>query len=88
MGSSLLVNLLLNAGWTAPAWLLLVLHFVKQVSIWLFWGYLLFWAFIILLITVCLFLASRDSNEPPPHQENKNPYSSKGYKTIEQQHRN
>ncbi len=76
---SLLVNLGLNAGWTAPAWVMLVLHFVADVSIWLFWGTLIFWAVVIFIMTLCLILASKQGSAPMPERKNVNPYSSKGY---------
>lgn len=79
---SLLVNLGLNVGWTAPAWVMLVLHYVADVTIWLFWGTLIFWAVVIVIMTLALILASKQGTVPiESHKRNVNPYSSKGYGT-------
>ena len=73
----LLVNLLLNPEWSAPAWILLALHFWLKISIWWFVGALALWLLRILL-GMCLFgWASKCSNTKDPPKENKNPYSVK-----------
>ncbi|MBE6884072.1 MAG: hypothetical protein E7487_05660 [Ruminococcaceae bacterium] len=73
----LAINLLLNAEWSIPAWILLLLHFLLDISIWWFVGGLLFW---ILCTASGMWLmgwAVRLGNSKDPPKENKNPYSAK-----------
>ena len=64
-----------------PAWILLILHFTLDISIWWFWGYLIAW-FVIGILRYLLIVFSRacvkDEREKVDATENKNPYSHKG----------
>ena len=73
----LLVNLLLNLQWSIPAWILLVLHFWLEISIWWFVGGLAFWILSILADMWLIGWASDCSSQKDPPKENKNPYSVK-----------
>ena len=72
----LLFNLLLNFEWSLPAWLLLVLHFVLELSLLWFWLALALWFLLILGTTGLISWAAGGAPADPPH-ENKNPYSAK-----------
>ena len=73
----LLINLLLNAQWSIPAWILLALHFWLDISIWWFVGGLAFWILYILADMWLIGWAAKYSSEKDPPKENKNPYSVK-----------
>ena len=73
----LLINLLLNAQWSIPAWILLALHFWLDISIWWFVGGLAFWILCILADMWLIGWAAKCSSEKDPPTENKNPYSAK-----------
>ena len=74
----LLINLLLNMEWSIPAWILLALHFLLDISVWWFIGGLVFWILCILSGMWIMGWAARCSREKDPPKENKNPYSAKG----------
>ena len=76
----LLFNLLLNAEWSIPAFLFLVLYFVfrNTLFLWLMGGAFLLWILLIFALTLLMYLANRSST-PTRKTQNKNPYSSKGY---------
>ena len=70
-------NLLLNLEYSIPAWILLALHFIFDISIWWFVGGLTFWILCILSGMWVMSWAARCAAEPDPVKENKNPYSVK-----------
>jgi hypothetical protein len=76
----LLVNLILNWEWSIPAWVLLGLHVWLGISLWWFAGGLGLWLLSVLAGMWLMGWAARVGSEPPPHRENKNPYSVKGDK--------
>ena len=71
----LLINILLNIEWAIPGVVLLVLHFVLDISIWYSIGAFALWILIILLWMLVMNWAAKCSNEPKPEKPNKNPYS-------------
>lgn len=78
--TSLLFNMGLNIVYSIPAWIMLAMHFWLGWPIWLFWLALGIWIGGIMLWMLIIRWAVRCGDEPPPYQENKNPYSSKPYK--------
>lgn len=72
-----LYNLLLNAGWSIPAWVLLALHYISDVSIWWFVTALVLWPFGVLLGTLISSRLARVEDPSDVEKENKNPYSAK-----------
>ena len=70
-------NMFLNLEWSIPAWILLALHFIFDISILWFIGGLAFWILCILSGMWIMGWAADCSNEKDPPRENKNPYSSK-----------
>lgn len=78
----LLLNLILNLEWTIPAWILLVLHFVFDWSIWWFVLALGLWVVNVLFWTTFMGWAAACSAEKDPPKENKNPYSVKQNKDV------
>ena len=78
--SALLINLIFNLEWTIPAWLLLAAHFIFKISIWWFVGALVVWVIGVAIKTAVFSWLVHVGNIPDPPKENKNPYSSKGYK--------
>ena len=73
----LLINLLLNLEWSIPAWILLILHFWLDISVWWFVGGLAFWIFSVLADMWLIGWSASCSKEKEPPKENKNPYSVK-----------
>ena len=73
----LFFNMLVNLEWSIPAWLLLIAHFVWDLSIWWFVGALAFWILSMLSFMWIVGWASEASSQPDPPKENKNPYSVK-----------
>ena len=73
----LLVNILLNLEWSIPAWILLALHYILDISIIWFFFAIALWILIILLWMGIMGWAADCSNTPDPPKENKNPYSKK-----------
>jgi hypothetical protein len=71
---SFIINIILTAEWSIPAWILLALHFILHISIWWFVGALAVWILRILIGMTIIGLASKCSVPDPP-KENKNPYS-------------
>jgi hypothetical protein len=67
----------LNLEWSIPAWILLALHFILDISIIWFVIALSAWILIIVLWMVLMGWAADCSNIPDPPKENKNPYSKK-----------
>lgn len=76
----LLTNLLLNFEWSIPAWILLALHFILDLSIWWFIGALALWVLILICWMNVIGWAADCSSAPDPQKENKNPYSVKSTK--------
>lgn len=71
----LLINMMINLEGAIPAVVLLILHFVFDISIWWFVGALGAWI-VYLLIWMSIFRwAHTSSTEPQKVIENKNPYS-------------
>ena len=75
----LLFNILINIEWSLPAWILLILHFVIDLSIWWFIAALALWIVFILLWMLVIGAAAKCGSEPTPYRENKNPYSAGKY---------
>lgn len=73
---SFLFNLFLSFRWSIPAWILLVIHFIADISIWWFVAAILIWILVIFFWMAVIGWASRCSIPDPP-KENKNPYSAK-----------
>ena len=63
-----LLNIILNLGWTIPAWVLLICHFVFKISLWWFVGALAIWFVAVLLITVVISAASSIPGTSQPVQ--------------------
>ena len=74
------INLIFDLEWTIPAWILLVVHFIFKISIWWFVGALILWIIGVAIKTAVFSWLIHVGNIPDPPKENKNPYSSKGYK--------
>lgn len=77
---SLLLTLLFNLEWTIPAWIFLALHFWKGISILWFICSILLWILFVMLKLFVFGSLTRAGNYKDPPKENKNPYSSGGYK--------
>lgn len=73
---SFIINFLINAELTIPAWILLALHFVFGISLWWFIGVLALYTVWIILLTFVINWAASGA-EPDAPRENKNPYSKK-----------
>lgn len=73
----LLVNILLNLEWSIPAWILLALYYILDISIIWFFCAIALWILIILLLMDIMGWVADCSNTPDPPKENKNPYSKK-----------
>ena len=71
----MLINIFLNLEWSIPAWILLVCHFVFDISIWWFVGALTVWVIGVAIKTVVFSWLIHVGNIPDPPKENKNPYS-------------
>ena len=78
--SALLINLIFDLEWTIPAWLLLAAYFIFKISIWWFVGALAVWIIGVAIKTAVFSWLIHVGNIPDPPKENKNPYSSGGYK--------
>ena len=78
--SALLINLVFDLEWTIPAWLLLGAHFIFKISIWWFVGALAVWIIGVAIKTAVFSWLIHVGNIHDPPKENKNPYSSTGYK--------
>ncbi len=74
------INLIFDLEWTIPAWVLLVLHFVFDISILWFIGAIALWVVGVGVKTAVFSWLIREGNRPDPPKENKNPYSSTEYK--------
>lgn len=74
------INLIFDLEWTIPAWILLVLHFVFDISILWFIGAIALWVVGVGVKTAVFSWLIREGNRPDPPKENKNPYSSTEYK--------
>ena len=72
-----LINLLLNLEWSIPAWILLGLYVLFDISIWWFVGAVAFWITSILTGMWLMGWAAKNGNRKDPPKENKNPYSNK-----------
>jgi hypothetical protein len=73
----LLWHALLYFLWSAPAWILLALHFILGIPLVWFWIALGAWALLILLRSLLVLFARYASAHRIPVPENKNPYSRK-----------
>lgn len=78
----LLINILLNLEWSIPAWILLVCHFVFDISIWWFVGALVLWFVIMFFWMFFIGWAASCSREKSETTVNKNPYSSGKYTPV------
>lgn len=74
------INLIFDLEWTIPAWILLVLHFVFDISILWFIGAIALWVVGVGVKTAVFSWLIREGNRPELPKENKNPYSSTEYK--------
>lgn len=74
------INLIFDLEWTIPAWILLVLHFIFDISILWFIGAITLWVVGVGVKTAVFSWLIREGNRPDPPKENKNPYSSTEYK--------
>ncbi len=74
------INLIFELEWTIPAWILLVLHFVFDISILWVIGAIALWVVGVGVKTAVFSWLIREGNQPDPPKENKNPYSSTEYK--------
>ncbi len=72
-----LLNLLLNLEWAVPAVVLLVLHFVIDISAWWFVSALALWILIVFVETAVISWVARCDTGSDRQRENKNPYSSR-----------
>ena len=70
-----LMNLLFDLEWSIPAWLLLILHFVLDWSIWFFVAALAAFVCGVLLKTAFISWAASVGNTPDKPKKNLNPYS-------------
>ncbi len=77
------INLIFNLEWTIPAWILLALHFIFEISLWYFAGAIALWVIGVAVKTIVFSRLIREGNRPDPPKENKNPYSSSGYKPYD-----
>ena len=82
--SALLINLIFDLNWSIPAWLLLAAHFFFKISIWWFVVALAVWVIGVAVKTAVFSWLVRVGNIPDPPKQNKNPYSSKAYKSDNQ----
>lgn len=80
---SFLINLLFNLEWAIPAVIAFVLHFIFDISLWWTAGFLILWITVVFARTSLLFALNKVGNIPDRQTENKNPYSSKGYKPLD-----
>lgn len=78
---ALFINMVFHFEWSIPAWILLILHFLIDLSLkWFFlalglWiGGLIIWMYI---VGAFCGWAGKCVNTPDPPKENKNPYSVK-----------
>lgn len=71
----LLLNIVLNLDELIPAAVLLLLHFVLDISIWWAIGAFILWILWLILWMFFVGWASKAGSEPDPPKENKNPYS-------------
>ena len=78
--SALLINLIFDLEWTIPAWIFLALHFICGLSLWCFYISLGLWVLMIMGKSILLRLLNKAGHYKDPPKENKNPYSSTGYK--------
>lgn len=78
--AALAINLLFDLEWTIPAWILLALHFIFEISLLWFFGALGVWIVAVAVKTAVFSWLVRAGNTPDKPKENKNPYSSSGYK--------
>ena len=78
----MLINIFLNLEWSIPAWILLVCHFVFDISIWWFVGALALWIIIMVLWMIFIGWAASCANENNEATINKNPYSSGTYEPV------
>lgn len=76
-----LLNMIFNLEWTIPAWILLALHFLLDISIWWFVAALGIWAAVMMLIAGVLNWAN-SCRTSTPRPSNKNPYSAKSFPGI------
>lgn len=77
-----LFNLLINFEWTIPAWVLLVLHFVLDLSIFWFIGAIALWIVGIFVWMSVIGWAGRCATDLNDNKKNVNPYSV-GYKEVD-----
>ncbi len=82
----LLLNILLNFRLTIPGWILLILSFFIPQYIKWWYAMIYFGAFLLYMLIWMLILRALgrwvSTAEPAPPIQNKNPYSSSGYRPI------
>jgi len=74
----LLLNLMFNLDGTIPAWILLALHILLDISVLWFWLALFAW-FLLIVLRMLLFMWVNRCATPDRPKENKNPYSASSY---------
>ena len=74
---NLLLGLLINIEWGIPALILLILHFVFDISILWFIGALVAWVLLVIVSMLIVGFSAKCSNIKDPPKENKNIYSAK-----------
>ena len=74
---NLLLGLFINIEWGIPALILLILHFVFDISILWFIGALVAWFLLVIASMLIVGFSAKCSNIKDPPKENKNIYSAK-----------
>ncbi len=82
----LLINILLNLEGAIPGAILLVLHFIFEISVWWSVGAFALWIIYILLWMIIFGWANQASSKNE-YRENKNPYSVGGPKGKENKYK-
>lgn len=77
-----IINMMLNLEGLIPAAILIVLHFIFDISIWWGVGAIGLWILYLMIWMLIFGWVSSASNEPVKQKENKNPYSKGPYVSI------
>lgn len=78
-----LMNLIFSLEWSIPAWLLLIMHFVLNWSLWLFVGALGVFIIGVFAKTAVLCWAASAGSVPDKPKKNLNPYSAKNEQMLQ-----
>ncbi len=78
---TLLINIVLNIELAIPGVILIVLHFIFDISIWWGIGALVLWVLYLVVSLLILGFVVQSSNTPEKPKINKNPYSNRIYKS-------